>query len=78
MSIEQPDDWIEPSPAAVPSSLKASVGGHPLVAATLVRRGILTPEAARAFLDPSAYAAAEPTDFPDLITAVERLRQATS
>jgi single-stranded-DNA-specific exonuclease len=60
----------------VPASLIANVGGHPLVAQTLARRGIDTPEAAQAFLDPAAYSPSDPLDFPDLVIAVYRLQQA--
>lgn len=65
--------WIEPMPVAVPDDLAATVGGHPLVAATLVRRGITTPAAARAFLDPAAGAAIPSGDLPGLPAAADRL-----
>jgi single-stranded-DNA-specific exonuclease len=52
------------------------VGGHSLVAETLARRGILSADTARAFLDPTAYTVGEPTDLPDLAIAVARLRLA--
>lgn len=68
--------WLEPQPVIVPASLQAAVGGHPLVAETLARRGILKPNAARAFLDPDAYTAAPPTELPDLVTAVDRVHAA--
>lgn len=68
--------WLDPDPIAVPPELAAIVGGHPLVAETLVRRGIVSAEAARAFLDPAAYTPAPPTDLPGLEQAVERLERA--
>jgi single-stranded-DNA-specific exonuclease len=68
--------WIEPESVAVPPSLRDAVGGHPLVAQTLARRGIVMPGDARAFLDPAAYTPASPADLPDLSLAVERLRRA--
>ncbi|MBN1135130.1 MAG: single-stranded-DNA-specific exonuclease RecJ [Anaerolineae bacterium] len=68
--------WLEPQPVDVPPALQEAVGGHPLVAQTLARRGLLTPEAARAFLDPAVYVPALPTDLPDLRLAAERLRRA--
>jgi single-stranded-DNA-specific exonuclease len=68
--------WLDPEPINVPLILRDAVGGHRLVAETLARRGILTPPAARAFLDPAAYTPAPPLDLPDLDRAVERLRQA--
>ena len=60
----------------VPDQLRAAVGGHPLVAETLARRGIITAAGARAFLDPAAYTPASPFDLPDMDRAVERLRRA--
>ncbi len=68
--------WLEPQPVVVSASLQEAVRGHPLIAETLARRGIRTPDAARAFLDPDAYAPAPPTDLPDLVTAIDRLRRA--
>jgi single-stranded-DNA-specific exonuclease len=68
--------WLDPQTIDIPPSLRDAVGGHPLVVETLVRRGIRTPEAARAFLDPTAYTPAMPDVLPDLDLAVDRLRQA--
>ncbi len=68
--------WLEPQPIDVPFALQEAVGGHPLVAQTLARRGVLTPGAVRAFLDPAAYVPAVPVDLPDLELAVERLHRA--
>jgi single-stranded-DNA-specific exonuclease len=68
--------WLEPLPILVPPDLAAAVGGHPLVAETLVRRGIATPTAARAFLDPAAYTPTPPEALPGLTAAVERLEAA--
>jgi single-stranded-DNA-specific exonuclease len=68
--------WIDPEPVDVPHALRQMVGGHPLVAETLVRRGLDTPQAAAAFLDPDAYTPADAADLPDLARAVARLRQA--
>jgi single-stranded-DNA-specific exonuclease len=52
------------------------VGGHPLVAQTLARRGINTPDAASAFLDPSHYQPIPATELPGLATAANRLVEA--
>lgn len=68
--------WLEPQPVDVPLALQEAVGGHPLVAQTLARRGVLAPAAARAFLDPAAYAPASPNDLPGMEVAVERLHRA--
>ena len=65
--------WLEPAPVTVPAELQAAVGGHPLVAKTLVRRGQADPDAARAFLDPAAYNPAPARELPGLTTAALRL-----
>ncbi|MEE8390749.1 MAG: single-stranded-DNA-specific exonuclease RecJ [Anaerolineae bacterium] len=69
-------DWIEPQDVQVPQALQSSVGGHPLVAATLARRGVTEVETARAFLDPDHYRPAPSTDLPNMEKAAERLEQA--
>ncbi len=43
---------------------------------TLFRRGLRTPETARAFLDPLAYAPTPPTVLPGLASAAEYLETA--
>jgi single-stranded-DNA-specific exonuclease len=68
--------WLEPSPAIVPEELRAALGGHPLVAEILARRGLITPQAALAFLDPDRYTPSPPEALPDLATAVQRLHEA--
>lgn len=68
--------WIEPEDVTVPTDLRAAVGGHPLVARTLVRRGFTSPDQALAFLDPDRYQPAPPSDLPNLIQAAERLERA--
>ena len=68
--------WLEPSPISVPDMLAAAAGGHPLVAQTLARRGILDPHQAQAFLDPNSYQPAVPNEFPGMQRAVKRLLQA--
>ncbi len=68
--------WLEPAPITVSDDLAAAVGGHPVVAARLLRQGITTPEAARRFLSPAAYTPAAPDQLPDMERAVSRLQQA--
>jgi single-stranded-DNA-specific exonuclease len=68
--------WLEPQAVDVPAELQAAVGGNPLAAQALVRRGITTPRAARAFLDPAYYTPASPLELPDMALAVERLQAA--
>lgn len=64
--------WIDPPPVEVPASF-ADLGLLPLIAQTLVRRGLDTPDAARAFLRADALPS---TPFPDIEPAVERIRAA--
>lgn len=69
-------DWLDPQPVSVPDALLEAVGGHPLVATALVRRGITTPAVARSFLDPGQYAATPATELADMDRAVERVWRA--
>ncbi|HBD07762.1 MAG TPA: hypothetical protein DCZ69_05830, partial [Syntrophobacteraceae bacterium] len=54
--------WLEPPHIDIPASFE-SLGLHPLVAGTLLRRGITDPKAIRAFLHPEAQPS---TPYPDL------------
>ena len=65
--------WIDSIPLLTPSPLPDL---HPLVAQTLIRRGMNTPKAARAFLDPDAYSPAPAANLPGLIAAAERVERA--
>ena len=73
-------NWIGPQPIGVPDVLlqvlPALDGWETLVAELLARRGIMDPEAARAFLDPRAYHPASPLELPGLDRVVERLASA--
>jgi single-stranded-DNA-specific exonuclease len=69
-------DWIEPQPVVVSDALRDAVGGHPLVATALARRGVITPEAARAFLNPDDYAPAHASSLPDMDLATGRIWRA--
>jgi single-stranded-DNA-specific exonuclease len=64
--------WIDPVPVRVPASF-AELHLPPLIAETLVRRGIDTPEAARAFLHPDSQPS---VPFPGIEPAVERIQAA--
>jgi single-stranded-DNA-specific exonuclease len=68
--------WSEPPEVQVPPALRTAVGGHALVAETLVRRGITDSKVARAFLDPAYYRPTPPTELPDMRRAAERLELA--
>lgn len=67
--------WINPSPVEIPASF-AGLDLPPLIAGTLVRRGIRTPESARAFLDPEFFHQSSPYDLPGMDRAVERIQTA--
>ena len=69
-------EWIAPQDITVPHELQSAIGGHPLVAQTLARRGITEVETARAFLDPDQYRPAPSTDLPNVEKAAERLEHA--
>lgn len=64
--------WLDPSPVEIPASF-ASLNLLPLIAGTLVRRGITTLEVAQAFLDPSSHPESSPYELPDMDAAVERI-----
>jgi single-stranded-DNA-specific exonuclease len=66
-------DWIESPPNNSPAPLPDL---HPLVAQTLLRRGLRTPTAARAFLDPQAYTPAPAIQLPGLASIVDHLEEA--
>lgn len=68
--------WREPGPIAVSDALRSAVGGHPLVAEVLARRGFARPEAAVAFLDSDRYVPAPPEDLPGVIPAAALLTEA--
>jgi len=74
--LNEMTEWIDPPAINVPKALRAAVGGHPLVAQTLARRGFTDVAAAKAFLDPDHYQPAPPSDLPNLDRAVERLEEA--
>lgn len=65
--------WIESSALQAPALLPDL---HPIVARALLKHGIGTPEAARAFLDPEAYTPSHPDQLPGLSTAADRLETA--
>lgn len=60
--------WLDPTPIQIPASF-ASLGLHPLVAQTLLRHGINSPEEAEAFLHPDKTPS---TPFPNIQPAVDR------
>jgi single-stranded-DNA-specific exonuclease len=68
--------WLDPELVEVPPDLRATVGGHPLAAEILVRRGIRDPGLARGFLDPAHYSPAQPYQLSGMQLGVERLWRA--
>lgn len=68
--------WLEPRSVEVPRQFREAIGGHPLVAETLVRRGVATIAEAQAFLDPNAYVPAPAEDLPGMAAAVARVWRA--
>ncbi len=68
--------WIDPPDGSPPQTMIDQAEGSALLAQALLRRGIATPELAKAFLDPLYYRPAAPTDLPDLDKGVERIRRA--
>ena len=64
--------WIDPPPVEISPSF-ADLNLPPLIAQTLIRRGIDTPETASAFLHPDSI---PPTAFPGIEAAVERIHEA--
>jgi len=69
-------NWIEPPQVNVPPELQAIINGYPLVGQILARRGISTPQAARAFLDPACYTPTPPSELPGVGSAADRLERA--
>ncbi|MBA4379646.1 MAG: single-stranded-DNA-specific exonuclease RecJ [Anaerolinea sp.] len=65
--------WIEPTPTQAPAPLPDL---HPLVSQALVRRGLTSAEAARAFLSPDHYNPTPATKLPGLSAAVDRIQAA--
>ena len=64
--------WIDPPPVQIPASF-ASLNLPPLIAQTLIRRGIQTIDSARAFLHPDETPS---TSFPNIEPAVDRIQEA--
>jgi single-stranded-DNA-specific exonuclease len=65
--------WRDPVERNVPSPL---LDLHPLVGQMLARRGISTPEAVEAFLNPDSYTPSPASALPSMDAAVERIAAA--
>jgi single-stranded-DNA-specific exonuclease len=68
--------WNEPHPVDVPPDLSWEVGGHPIIAQILSRRGYDTPQTAQAFLHAEDYSPTPPEALPDLARAADYLVEA--
>ncbi len=65
--------WIESAPLRSPAPLPDL---HPLVSQALIRRGLTSAEAARAFLSPEHYNPTPATQLPGLSAALDRIQAA--
>jgi len=65
--------WLEPQDVLIPDEFQRGVGGHPLVAEVLARRGVTDLAKAKAFLDPQVYTPTSPWELPGMERAVARL-----
>ncbi len=65
--------WVIRERIAVPTSLQQWVGGHPLVAETLIRRGFTDEESVKGFLNPDLYQPAPASDLPGMASVLERI-----
>lgn len=68
--------WVYLPYLLLPPGFAEMVGGHPIVARELWRRGLRTPDQVSAFLDPQHYQPASPFDFPGMTQAVSLLEDA--
>ena len=68
--------WLEHQDILIPESFRDTIGGHPLVAQTLARRGITDLDAARAFLDPDCYTPTSASELPGLVEAADHIEKA--
>jgi single-stranded-DNA-specific exonuclease len=68
--------WLEPPDIHASAALQQAVGGSPLIADTLARRGFTQPPEALAFLHPERYQPTPSEELPGMQAAVARLQQA--
>jgi single-stranded-DNA-specific exonuclease len=64
--------WLDPSPVEIPAAFQ-DLNLPPLLEQTLVRRGITSIAAVRAFLDPNSQHLASPYELPGMQSAIERI-----
>lgn len=68
--------WLEPPDIHAATGLQQAVGGSPLIADTLARRGFTQLDEALAFLHPERYQPTSAEQLPGMQAAAERLEQA--
>jgi len=69
-------NWLEPQKITVPEAFYNAVGGHPLVAETMIRRGFGEPKEAKSFLNPDYYSPAQSDELPGIKQAIDRITYA--
>lgn len=65
--------WKIPSRLEIPEAFRVAIGGHPLVAELLWRRGIQDIQRAQAFMNPRLYQPTSAWALPDMEQAVSRV-----
>lgn len=68
--------WQDAADIPIPADISQLAGENHLLARTLVRRGVLTFEQARAYLEPAFYHPADPYDLPDMDKGVKLVQSA--
>ena len=63
--------WIELEPISIPQEFQDGIGGNPVVAETLYRRGMTDLKSALAFIDADLYTPTQATDLPELSKAAD-------
>jgi len=65
--------WIQPETVSISDDIIKQIGGNPLVAETLIRRGIQEPSRMLAFINPENYHPSSPYELPGMEQAVRRI-----
>ena len=74
--MDEEKRWVKPEETQLPDDFRAAIGGHPLVAQTLYRRGYHNIDEALAFMDPDRYQPASASELPDSHSAYSLLAEA--
>jgi single-stranded-DNA-specific exonuclease len=62
--------WVDASPVTPSEEILSNIGGHPIVAQTLIRRGITNLQSAKGFLNPDDYQPSPPGEMPGVQLAI--------